>query len=119
MVLNYSYGILINDAGLRFTDEAPGMVDATYEEVARLIMKQRHGIAFAVFDAKLEDVENWPVTVRSRACRRSRPKAFVNWPAQWVSMSGTSWPLWRLIMVPVPDRMGSTRYKQMACRRPA
>ena len=66
VVLNYSYGILINDAGLRFTDEAPGMVDATYEEVARLIMKQRHGIAFAVFDAKLEDVENWPVTVRSR-----------------------------------------------------
>ena len=66
VVLNYSYGILVNDAGRRFTDEAPGMVDATYEEVARLIMAQRHGIAFAVFDAKLDDVENWPVTVRSR-----------------------------------------------------
>lgn len=66
VVLNYSYGILVNDAGQRFTDEAPGMVDATYEEVARLIMGQRHGIAYAVFDAGLDDVENWPVTVRSR-----------------------------------------------------
>jgi tricarballylate dehydrogenase len=66
VVLNYSYGILVNDAGRRFTDEAPGMVDATYEEVARLIMAQRHGIAYAVFDAGLDDVENWPVTVRSR-----------------------------------------------------
>ncbi len=66
VVLNYSYGILVNDAGQRFTDEAPGMVDATYEEVARLIMAQPHGIAFAVFDSKLDEVENWPVTVRSR-----------------------------------------------------
>lgn len=66
VVLNYSYGLLINDAGKRFTDEAPGMVDATYEEVSRLIMAERHGIAYAVFDAGLDDVENWPVTVRSR-----------------------------------------------------
>ncbi|MBT7667024.1 MAG: FAD-binding protein [Rhodospirillaceae bacterium] len=66
VVLNYSYGILVNDAGQRFTDEAPGMVDATYEAVARIIMGQRHGIAYAVFDAGLDDVENWPVTVRSR-----------------------------------------------------
>ncbi len=66
VVLNYSYGILVNDAGRRFTDEAPGMVDVTYEEVARLIMAQRHGIAYAVFDAGLDDVANWPVTVRSR-----------------------------------------------------
>ena len=66
VVLNYSYGILVNDEGQRFTDEAPGMVDATYEEVARLIMAQRHGIAYAVFDSRLDEIENWPVTVRSR-----------------------------------------------------
>tara|TARA_B100001123_G_scaffold117037_1_gene136211 strand:- start:23 stop:559 length:537 start_codon:yes stop_codon:yes gene_type:complete len=29
-------------------------------------MAQRNGIAFAVFDAGLDDVENWQVTVRSR-----------------------------------------------------
>jgi tricarballylate dehydrogenase len=66
VVLNYSYGLLINDAGRRFTDEAPAMVDASYEVVTRIIMAQRHGIAFAVFDAGLDDVENWQVTVRSR-----------------------------------------------------
>ena len=66
VVLNYSYGILVNDAGKRFTDEGPAMVDATYEVVTRLIMAQRHGIAYAVFDAGLDDVENWQVTVRSR-----------------------------------------------------
>jgi tricarballylate dehydrogenase len=66
VVLNYSYGVLVNDAGRRFTDEGPAMVDASYEVVTRLIMEQRHGIAYAVFDAGLDDVENWWVTVRSR-----------------------------------------------------
>jgi len=66
VVLNYSYGVLVNDEGRRFTDEGPAMVDATYEVVTRLIMGQRHGIAYAVFDAGLDDVENWQVTVRSR-----------------------------------------------------
>jgi tricarballylate dehydrogenase len=66
VVLNYSYGILVNDAGRRFTDEGPAMVDATYEVVTRIIMAQRQGIAYAVFDAGLDDVANWQVTVRSR-----------------------------------------------------
>ena len=66
VVLNYSYGILVNDSGRRFTDEGPAMVDATYEVVTRIIMAQRHGIAYAVFDASLDDVANWQVTVRSR-----------------------------------------------------
>ena len=42
------------------------MVDATYEVVTRLIMGERHGIAYAVFDASLDEVQNWTVTVRSR-----------------------------------------------------
>jgi tricarballylate dehydrogenase len=29
-------------------------------------MLQPEGIAWAVFDAGLDDVENWPITVRSR-----------------------------------------------------
>jgi tricarballylate dehydrogenase len=66
VVLNYSYGILVNDAGRRFTDEGPAMVDATYEVVTRIIMAQRQGIAYAVFDAGLDDVANWQVTLRSR-----------------------------------------------------
>ncbi len=66
VVLTYAYGVLINDAGKRFTDEGPAMVDSTYEVVTRIIMGQRHGIAYAVFDAGLDDVENWPIAVRSR-----------------------------------------------------
>ncbi|MEC8845709.1 MAG: FAD-dependent oxidoreductase [Pseudomonadota bacterium] len=66
VVLNYSYGVLINRQGMRFTDEGPAMVDATYEEVTREIMGQPEGLAFAVFDASLDDVDNWQVTVRSR-----------------------------------------------------
>ncbi|MBT6093778.1 MAG: FAD-dependent oxidoreductase [Rhodospirillaceae bacterium] len=66
VVLTYAYGILVNDAGKRFTDEGPAMVDSTYEVVTRIIMGQRNGIAFAVFDAGLDDVENWSIAVRSR-----------------------------------------------------
>ncbi len=66
VVLNYNYGVLVNDSGRRFADEGPGMVDATYEETARAIVAERRGIAFAVHDAGLDDVANWPVTVRSR-----------------------------------------------------
>ena len=65
VVLNYAYGILINDSGERFTDEGAAMVDATYEVVTRIIMEQRQGIAYAIFDESLEDVENWTITVRS------------------------------------------------------
>ncbi len=65
VVLNYAFGILINDAGERFTDEGPAMVDATYEVVTRIIMGQRRGIAFAIFDEGLENVKNWSIAVRS------------------------------------------------------
>jgi tricarballylate dehydrogenase len=66
VVLNYSYGLLVNDSGVRFTDEAPALVDSTYEAVTRIIMQQRNGIAYAVFDKKLDDINNWNATVRSR-----------------------------------------------------
>ena len=66
VVLNYSYGLLINDSGLRFTDEAPALVDSTYEAVTRIIMQQRNGLAYAVFDKKLDDIHNWNATVRTR-----------------------------------------------------
>ena len=66
VVLNYAYGILVNDAGRRFTNESPDLVDASYEAVTRVIMAQHNGIAYAVFDASLDDIENWQVTVRSR-----------------------------------------------------
>ncbi len=65
VVLNYPYGILVNRSGLRFVDEAPATVDASYEAVSRQIMAQPEGIAFAVTDGRLEDVPNWRKSVRS------------------------------------------------------
>ena len=65
VVLNYPYGILVNRHGKRFVDEAPATVDASYEAISRRIMAQTEGIAFAVTDARLDDVPNWRKSVRT------------------------------------------------------
>jgi tricarballylate dehydrogenase len=58
-IFTFPYGILVNKAGQRFTDEAPGTVDAHYESVTRRIYEQRDGIAWMITDAGLDDVPNW------------------------------------------------------------
>ena len=58
-IFTFPYGILVNKAGQRFTDEAPGTVDAHYENVTRRIFEQRDGIAWMIADAQLDDVPNW------------------------------------------------------------
>ena len=65
VVLNYPYGVLVNRHGGRFVDEAPATVDASYEAISRRIMAQTEGIAFAVADARLDDVPNWRKSVRT------------------------------------------------------
>ena len=65
VVLHYGYGVLVNRAGERFTDEAARPVDAGYERVARAVLEQPEGLAWAVFDAGLDDAPHWRVTVRS------------------------------------------------------
>ena len=65
IVLIFNYGILVNRRGERFVDEAPATVDATYEAITREIHAQPEGIAYAVFDARIEDVPNWRRAVRS------------------------------------------------------
>jgi len=65
VILSYPYGILVNRDGARFTDEAPGLVDATYEAVSRQILRQPEGIAYAIHDSRMDDIENWRKAVRS------------------------------------------------------
>ena len=65
IVLVFNYGILVNRDGHRFVDEAPATVDATYESITRVIQTQPGGIAWAIFDRRIEDVPNWRVSVRS------------------------------------------------------
>lgn len=65
IVLVFNYGVLVNRRGERFIDEAPATVDATYESITRVIHEQPEGIAWAVLDARIDDVPNWRRSVRS------------------------------------------------------
>ncbi|SEG66163.1 tricarballylate dehydrogenase [Thermomonospora echinospora] len=64
-IFSFPYGILVNTRGLRFTDEAPGPVDAWYERIARRIHEQPDGIAYAIFDSGAADVPNLSAAVRT------------------------------------------------------
>lgn len=65
IVLVFNYGVLLNQNGERFLDEGIKNPDACYEWVSREIMTQPDGIAYAILDARIEDVPNWRKTVRS------------------------------------------------------
>ena len=66
-VFIFPYGILVNQEGQRFTDEAPGTVDAVYESITRKIFNQTNGIAYAILDQKIHDVPNFKLGLRSDA----------------------------------------------------
>jgi tricarballylate dehydrogenase len=61
----YPYGIIVNRLGERFTDEAPGPTDETYETIARTINAQPGGIAWAVLDAATSDLPNRNAVLRT------------------------------------------------------
>lgn len=64
-VFIFPYGILVNKDGQRFTDEAPGTVDAFYERITRRIYEQRDGTAWVVLDAKHLRVPNYRLAIRT------------------------------------------------------
>ncbi|TDF82622.1 FAD-dependent oxidoreductase [Pseudomonas sp. H9] len=64
-VFVFPYGILVNKQGLRFTDEAPGTVDAWYERVTRQIYQQEEGIAWVILDQKVKEVPNYRLAIRT------------------------------------------------------
>ncbi|MDA0656607.1 MAG: FAD-binding protein, partial [Proteobacteria bacterium] len=65
IVMIFVHGIMVTEKGERFTDEAPGSIDYHYEFITRTIHEQPKGIAYAIMDAKLDEIENWRRTVRS------------------------------------------------------
>ncbi len=65
IVLIFNYGVLVNVKGTRFVDEAPATVDATYEAITREIHAQPESVAYAIFDAGIDDVPGWQRAVRS------------------------------------------------------
>ena len=64
-VFVFPYGILVNKDGHRFTDEAPGTVDAHYERVTRRIFEQRDGLAYVILDAQHVRVPNYRLSIRT------------------------------------------------------
>ena len=64
-VFIFPYGILVNKDGKRFTDEAPGTVDAYYERITREIFVQREGMAYVILDARHMDVPNYRLGIRT------------------------------------------------------
>ena len=64
-VFIFPYGIVVNQEGVRFTDEAPGTVDAVYESITRKIFNQTNGIAYTILDDKINDVPNYKLGLRS------------------------------------------------------
>jgi len=64
-VFVFPYGILVNKDGARFTDEAPGTVDAHYERITRRIYEQRDGLAYVILDARHTRVPNYRLSIRT------------------------------------------------------
>jgi len=64
-VFVFPYGILVNKDGVRFTDEAPGTVDAWYERITRQIYAQREGLAYVILDARHMRVPNYRLSIRT------------------------------------------------------
>lgn len=65
VVFIYPYGILVNKQGKRFIDEAPGTVDAHYDDISRSFAGEPDGIAYVIFDNKVEDIPRWKTSIRS------------------------------------------------------
>jgi tricarballylate dehydrogenase len=64
-VFIFPYGILVNTRGERFTDEAPGTVDAHYESITRRIYEQPGGTAWVILDARHLRIPNYRLGIRT------------------------------------------------------
>lgn len=65
VVFIYPYGILVNRDGRRFIDEAPGTVDAHYDDISRSFADQPDGVVWVIFDAQVEEIPRWKTSIRS------------------------------------------------------
>ncbi|MGD0052200.1 MAG: FAD-binding protein, partial [Vulcanimicrobiaceae bacterium] len=66
VVLVYPYGLLVNQRGQRFVDEASGRVDETWEVFARQIFFEQPGrIAYVILDQRLLEIADYERAIRS------------------------------------------------------
>ena len=65
VVFIYPYGILVDKLAQRFINEAPGTVDAHYDNITRSIADTPDGISYVIFDSRVEDIPRWKTSIRS------------------------------------------------------
>jgi len=73
VVFIYPYGILVDKYAQRFINEAPGTVDAHYDNITRSIADTPDGIAYVIFDSKVETIPRWKTSIRSDQPAYSAP----------------------------------------------
>ena len=64
-IFSFIYGILVDINGRRFTDEAPGSVDAFYERITRKIHNLDQGLAWLILDATASSIPTLPIGLRT------------------------------------------------------
>lgn len=65
LVNAYPHGIVVNQQGQRFMDEAPDDLDLYLEEPCRLVNAQSRGIAYFVYDAQIDEIPMWRKMLRT------------------------------------------------------
>ncbi|MSP66790.1 MAG: FAD-dependent oxidoreductase [Alphaproteobacteria bacterium] len=58
-VFLFPYGILVNKLGRRFADEGPGADHRIYDGICHRIQEQPDGTAFAILDARINDIPEY------------------------------------------------------------
>jgi tricarballylate dehydrogenase len=61
----FNYGILVNQLGNRFIDEGQNTADLASEIITQAIMREPGGIAYLIYDSKIEDVPNYKRVIGS------------------------------------------------------
>ncbi|KAJ3537420.1 hypothetical protein NM208_g6318 [Fusarium decemcellulare] len=66
LVLNYPYGVVVNQDGKRFVDEGAGLVHDTWEHLSRTIHFDTPGrLAWAICDSRFFQLEDHEAAIRS------------------------------------------------------
>lgn len=65
LVAILNFGIIVNKFGYRFTDEGINLYELVYEDLSREILKQKDGIAYFIYDSKIDDIPNYQRRIKS------------------------------------------------------
>jgi len=65
LVNAYPHGIVVNQQGKRFMDEAPDDLSLYLEDPCRLVNAQSNGLAYFIYDAQMEEIPMWRKMLRT------------------------------------------------------